>query len=270
MASSSSYDGDRLTAELYDHVVPYRERPDVPFYVEEARRSGGPVLELGCGTGRILLPIARAGIEITGLDNSERMLDVCRKRLGDEEPEVQSRVTLRRGDMRRFELGRSFALVTMPFRSFQHMLTVDEELSCLSCIREHVAGGGRLVFDVFNPSLNALTSPDLGQEVSEEPDFALPDGSRVTRTSRVTSRNYFDQQIAVELIYYVGHQDGREERIVHGFPMRYVFRFELEHLLARAGFELVQLYGDFTREPYGAEYPGELVVVAGLNATRAG
>jgi hypothetical protein len=92
-------------------------------------------------------------------------------------------------------------------------------------VADHLADGGRLVLDVFNPSLDSLTSQDLGKEVSEEPDFTLPGGSRVTRRYRVTSRDYFDQQIAVELIHYVAHQDGKEERIVHGFPIRYLFWF---------------------------------------------
>jgi ubiquinone/menaquinone biosynthesis C-methylase UbiE len=131
VGSRSSYDNHSLIAELYDQVVPYRERPDVPFCVEEATRSGGPVLELGCGTGRILVPVARAGIEIVGLDNSESMLDVCRKRLDDEEQAVRSLVTLRQGDMRRLRLDRSSPLITMPFRSLQHMLSASEQLSCL-------------------------------------------------------------------------------------------------------------------------------------------
>lgn len=270
MCARSSYDDHPLTAQLYDHVVPYRDRPDVAFYVEQATRSGGPVLELGCGTGRILIPTARAGVEIVGLDAAESMLAVCQARLSDEPESVRSRVTLMGGDMRDFDLGQSFSLVTMPFRSFQHVLTVDEQLSCLSCVRQHLADGGLFVFDVFNPSLAALTSPDLGQEVSEEPEFTLPDGSRVTRRYRVTSRDYFHQTNAIELIYYVTCPDGGEERIVHGFLMRYVFRYELEHLLVRSGFKLRKLYSDFDRQPYGATYPGDLVAIAEAARTRAG
>ncbi len=262
MNSFGSYDNSSFVAEFYDYVVPYRNRPDVPFYIEEAKRSGGPVLELGCGTGRILIPTARAGVEIVGLDSSEHMLRVCRGRLSAEPREVQSLVTLERGDMRDFKLNRLFPLVTIPFRSFQHLLTAGDQLSCLGTARHHLVAHGRLVFDVFNPSLELLTSGDLGQEVGEEPEFTMPGGARVVRRHRVVSRDFFGQQNAVELIYYVTHTDGRQERLVHAFPMRYLFRFELEHLLARAGFELEELYSDFSRRPYGSEYPGDLVVVA--------
>jgi len=95
-----------FTAEFYDHVVPYRERQDVAFFVELAREAGGPVLEVGCGTGRVLIPTARAGFEIVGLDLSPSMLAVCRESLAQEPAEVQARVELVEGDMRDFDLGR--------------------------------------------------------------------------------------------------------------------------------------------------------------------
>jgi ubiquinone/menaquinone biosynthesis C-methylase UbiE len=90
-------------AELYDHVVAYRERPDVDFFVEAAREAGSPVLELGCGTGRVLIPTARAGIDIVGLDSSPSMLAECRRRLAEETEPVRSRVDLVQADMRRFD-----------------------------------------------------------------------------------------------------------------------------------------------------------------------
>ena len=124
-------------AELYDHIVPYQDRPDVGFFVEAAVQSGGPVLELGSGTGRILIPTARAGVEITGLDLSPHMLAVCRERLKTEPEQVSSRVWLVEGDMRHFELARTFSLVTLPFRPFQHLTTVGDQLACLDCIHHH-------------------------------------------------------------------------------------------------------------------------------------
>jgi SAM-dependent methyltransferase len=103
---ASGYDHAAFIPEFYDHIVPYATRADVRFYVEAARECGGPVLELGCGTGRILVPTARAGVEIAGLDASEGMLDACRRRLRAEPPEVQGRVSLHRGDLRDFDLAR--------------------------------------------------------------------------------------------------------------------------------------------------------------------
>ena len=110
-------------AEFYDHVVPYRSRIDVAFFVDMARASGGPVLEVGCGTGRVLLPCARAGVDVVGLDVARPMLDVLRRSLARESADVQRRVRIVHDDMRTFALGQRFPLVTLPFRSFQHMLT---------------------------------------------------------------------------------------------------------------------------------------------------
>jgi len=251
-----------VVADLYDHVGPYRDRADVDFYVEEARSAGGRVLELGCGTGRILIPTARAGVEVVGLDSSPSMLAICRERLSAEPPEVRHRVELVRGDMRSFELGGRFALVTVPFRAFQHLLSVEDQLDCLAAIHRHLVDGGRVIVDVFNPSLERLASRDLGKELDEEPEFVTPDGRRVVRRHKITAHDRSEQINSVELIYDVTHPDGREERLVHGFGMRYLFRYELEHLLARSGFSQEHVYAGYDRAPFGARYPSELVITA--------
>ena len=116
MEHPRGYDEYAVVAEFYDYVVPYRERRDVDFFVELARQSGGPVLEIGSGTGRVLIPTARAGVEIVGLDSSASMMEVCRAKLAHEPQEVQTKVQLVEGDMRQFDLGREFRLVTVPFR----------------------------------------------------------------------------------------------------------------------------------------------------------
>lgn len=262
MTQSGSYDEYLSIAELYDYVVPYRNRPDVAFFVEAAKESGGPVLEVGCGTGRVLIPTAQAGVEIVGLDLSPHMLEVCRGRLKAESEEVRSRVQLVQGDMRQFELSRTFRLVTLPFRPFQHLTTVEDQLACLGCICRHLAEAGRLILDIFNPSLESLARQNFGEEISEEPEFSMPDGQRVIRRHKIVSRDAANQINYVELIYYVTHPNGRQERLVQAFPMRYLFRFEAEHLLARAGFEVEQLYADYDKSPYGSKYPGELIFVA--------
>ena len=269
MADAGSYDEYAFIADLYDHVVPYRDRPDVAFFVEVASKTGPPVLEVGCGTGRVLIPTARAGIDIVGLDLSPRMLETCRERLHDEPAAVQSRVRLVEGDMRSFDLGQTFALVTMPFRPFQHLLTVQDQISCLECVRRHLADGGTFVFDVFNPSLDALVNRPVGEEFGEEPEFRMPDGRRVVRRHKTVAHDRFNQVSDFELIHYVGHVDGREERLVHAFRLRYLFRFEVEHLLARFGFAIEHVYAGYDKSPYGSTYPGELIFVARRSAASA-
>ena len=119
-----------------------------------------------------------------------------------------------------------------------------------------------MILDIFNPSLESLTRDDVGQEWGDEPEFTTPDGRRVIRRHRTVSRDRFNQINHVELIYYVTHPGGREERLVHSFPMSYLYRFEEQHLLARCGFEVEHVYADFDRSPFGSKYPGELILVA--------
>lgn len=257
-----SYYEEEFIADLYDHVIPYYNRPDVGFFVEEARRCGGAVLEVGCGTGRVLIPTARAGIEITGLDSSKTMLAKCREVLKREPDDVRSRVTLVQSDMREFDLGQQFRLITIPFRPFQHLLNVEDEMACLAALRHHLTDDGRLILDLFNPWLHALVKDDLGVESEPEEEFTTPEGRRVIRTHKIVDRDLHEQIVYSELIYYVTHTDGRKERLVHAFPLRWLFRFEVEHLLARAGFDVDSIYCDYERSPYGAKYPGELIFVA--------
>ena len=262
MDETGGYLDYAFVADLYDFVGPYRERPDVAFFVQAAREAGGAVLEVGCGTGRVLIPTARAGTAITGLDLSEHMLAVCRERLAQEPPAVQDRVDLLLADMRDFDLGRTFALATIPFRPFQHLTTVEDQMACLQTIHRHLEPGGLLILDLFNPKLEFLTLDNVGLEEFEEGDFTMPDGRRVRRSSKTVSRDLFEQVQRAELIYYVTHPDGTEERLVHAFSMRWLYRFEAEHLLARCGFTVQALYADYEKRPFGAVYPGELIFVA--------
>ncbi len=259
---TGGYQSDPFVARLYDQVIPYRDRPDVDFFVDAARQSGGSVLEIGCGTGRVLIPTAREGIPITGLDLSDHMLEVCRQKLKEEPLEVQDRAVLIQGDMRKFSLGETFSLVTTPFRPFQHLLTVEDQLSCLTSIRQHLEPGGALILDIFNPSLKSLTVNNLGEEVGAEPEFTTPEGIKVLRFNKTNQRDHFNQVLDVELIYYLTHPDGREERLVHAFPFRYLFRYEAEHLLARCGFEVLDVFADYYKNPLGSTYPGDLIFIA--------
>lgn len=251
-----------VTAEFYDYVVPYQTRQDVAFFVEAAQVCGGPVLEVGCGTGRVLIPTARAGINITGLDLSPYMLDICQRRLAQEPAEVQQRVQIDQADMRDFDLKQTFKLITIPFRPFQHLIEVADQIACLRCVQRHLADEGRFILDLFNPFLPALAREVTGEEQGDEPEFTMPDGRRVLRRNRVVARDVFKQYQDVELIYYITHPDGRTERLVHAFSMRYLFRYEVEHLMARCGFEVEALYADYDKSPYGSKNPGELIFVA--------
>lgn len=261
MTAESDYDAYPAIAEFYDSVPLYLHRADVEFYVAEARAATELVLELGCGTGRILIPAARAGAEITGLDISEKMLERCRARLSTEPVGVIERVGLVLSSMVNFSLGREFSLIIIPFRPFQHLLEVDEQLECLDSVRRHLAPGGRLIVDFFHVNPAAMHDPVWQQEKEDTPETLLPDGRKLRRTTRISAFHRERQVNDVEMSWYVTDTEGREERILWRTPIRYFFRYEVEHLLTRAGLRLTALYGNFDRSALAGDSP-EMIFVA--------
>ncbi|MFN2400656.1 MAG: class I SAM-dependent methyltransferase [Gemmatimonadaceae bacterium] len=264
-SSTSSYDAIPDFGMLYDSVPAYAARGDVQFYVREAADVGGPVLELGCGTGRILLPLARAGHPVVGLDSSQQMLARCGTKVLDEPDPLRTRITLYHGDVRGFNLGETFALVIAPFRILQHLATIDDQLSFMDAVARHVAPGGRFIFDVFNPNFAALASAD-GTEREDTPEQPLPDGRSFRRTARVARVRWVEQVSETELIYYVSASPGATaQRYVQSFDMRWYVRTELLHLLARGGFRLQSIYGDFDGAPLADGSPEQVVCAERLH-----
>ena len=256
------YEDHEFVADFYDVMYDLVRPHDINFFVDYAKESGGRTLEIGCGTGRVLIPTAAAGCEITGLDLSPHMLRICREKLSKQPSVVQNRVELIKGNMTDFETGVKYHLVTIPFRPFQHLVTVEKQKGCLNNIRSHLVPGGKLVFDVFNPNFERLmANPRYTRETEDLPPTRLPDGRIVRRTSRVTGFHRENQYNDIELIYYVTYPDGKTDRLVQSFPMRYYFRHELEHLLELCGYELTDLFGDFDRSAYTAD-SREMIFVA--------
>lgn len=255
------YDDFPVVTEAYDLNPLYSSRADVDFYVDLARSAEGRILELGCGTGRILIPTAAAGCEIVGLDLSDAMLARCREKLRRQPKEVRDRVRLVRGNMASFDLKEVFALITTPFRSFQHLLSVEDQLSCLRSANRHLKRGGRLVLDVFQVNPRMTYEPKFMLETEDVAEVELPNGKKVRRCGRIAAYHRAEQRNDIELIYYVKYPDGREERVVQALPLRYFFRYEVEHLLARCGFRVLELFGNYDRSPLTNDSP-EMVFVA--------
>ncbi|HEV7837067.1 MAG TPA: class I SAM-dependent methyltransferase [Gemmatimonadaceae bacterium] len=253
------YDAFPDLPEIYDSVPAYVARRDVAFYVDEAKDAGGRVLEVGCGTGRVLLPIARSGRAIDGIDASPPMLERCRAKLQGEPDDVRQRVTLHRADARKFDLGHQFDLVIAPFRVMQHLISIEDQLAFLESAARHLTPGGRLAFDVFNPHFSALVSAD-GTEREDTPDTKLPDGRSFRRAGAVARVRWIDQVSEVELVYYISREAGAPiERRVQSFDMRWFLCAELVHLLARTGFQVRSIYGDFNRSPLTDKSPEQIV-----------
>ena len=256
------YEEFEFAAAFYDSAYDHLRTKDIDFFVDYSRKSKGHTLELGCGTGRVLIPTAAAGCEITGLDLSSNMLGKCREKLDRQPAEVQERVKLVRGNMTGFDTGGTYQLITIPFRPFQHLVSVEEQKGCLTSINKHLAPGGLFIFDVFHPYPPRLVhNPEYMIEKEDLPETQLPDGRTVRRTSRIAGFHRDQQYNDIELIYYISHPDGETERLVQAFRMRYYFRYELEHLLELCGFKVVGLFGDFDKSEFTSDSP-EMVFVA--------
>lgn len=251
----SSY-GDTW-ADIYDQVHTITE--DIPFWVDEALASGGPVLELACGTGRVAIPIAQAGVHVVGMDSSAAMLKQARAkarrlRLGAE------RVRLVRGDMRGFSLAQRFPLAIIPFRSFQLLLSVAEQHQALEAIRAHLSTGGRLVFSLFVPGLDLLTR-DTSTPMADYEVAAPMSGHRLL-VSLHSQYDTFNQVAAVRTsIQEVDEGGAVVQETFRDHQLRYLYRFEVQHLLGACGYEVVDVYGSFDRDPL-SESSTEMIWVA--------
>ncbi len=252
---------EAFVAEYYDYLPPVAGRQDIEFFLRMAREQGDPILELGCGTGRVLLPLAEVGHRVVGLDLSEPMLGRCRAKLEGQPQVVRDRVRLIQGDMTKFDAGEKFRLITIPFRPFQHLLRVEQQMACLSCARRHLAPGGQLVLDVFHTDPRRTYDPLFQEESSPYPVVTLPDARKVRLSERITAFHRAEQINDVEMFYNITHADGRTERLVFAFRLRYFFHFEVEHLLARCGFAVKELCGSYDGKPLEDGSP-EMIFVA--------
>ena len=249
-------DSYRVTAKYYDAAYSAKQDlVDLPFYLELAGQSPGPILEIACGTGRVLLPIARKGIEVHGVDNSLPMLTILKAHLADEPHDVRQRVTLHEGDMRDFRLGAQYPLVMIPFRPMQHMHTVQDQVSALRTAALHLTDAGILVFDVFYPKFE-LIHTRIGEEVAEmewspnpDPDSDVAKTETVRRYFRKDHVDKINQTFSFTFIYrtFLEGQLILEETEV--LQLSYFTYPHLRALFMLAGLEVVAEYGSFAKTP---------------------
>lgn len=258
------YEDQEFIAEFYDLVYEHiiRRNKDIDFFTGFSKKTSGRTLELGCGTGRVLIPTAVSGCEITGLDLSPYMLRICRDKLGRQPEKVQERARLIQGDMTDFKTGEMYQLVTIPFRPFQHLISVEEQKACLECTYRHLSPGGLLILDVFHPNpLRLVPNSKYMAEIEDVPETELPDGRKLRRTNRAAFFHRDQQYNDIEIVYYVTHPNGKTQKLVQSFPMRYFYRYEVEHLLSLCGFRVVSLYGDFDKSEFSVDSP-EMIFIA--------
>ena len=230
---------------------------DLQMYEQFAARCGSPILELGCGTGRVLIPLARQGYRVTGIDASAAMLERARNKIAEEN--LTEHVTLVEQEMGELELGEQFNLAIAALNSFAHLHTTGDQLTALAQIRRHLNPGGLLVLDLFNPDMGRLLEP-RGQVALAK---VITDPGTGQRTMRFTADDVDLGRQIIHTTYIVDEIDGEGhvQRTLFPFSLRYVFRYELELLLRHAGFEIEAIYGSYDLDEFSGDSE-KLIAVA--------
>jgi len=221
----------------------------IPFYIKQAKKYGGPILELACGTGRITIPIAKKGMSIVGLNFSVKMLEQAKRSSKENNVEIE----WIKADMTNFSLSRKFSEIIMPGAAMNWVLENKGIENCLTCIKDHLTQDGRFIFNVFNPNLEILKrDPSKKYDIVEYPD---PDGKG---TVVVTESNYYDKATQINHLTY--YYSIKSKEIVKKLKLRIFFPQELDMLLNYNGFKIDYKYGTYDEEPFDSDSNWQIVI----------
>ena len=236
----SGYEG---VGEFYDL---FADNTDIPFFLEYARRTGSPILDLAAGTGRVTFVLAQEGFDVVALEQSPSMLAVAFDKLERSPEIVSSRIKLVQGSMKKFTLNQKFALVIVP-NSFGHLLTTEDQLSTIHCVRDHLVDGGLFILDLY-PGAQQYERAKF-----EDTPVQLPDGRRVSRSGIIQS-DFPNQLMRVELRYTVQDAEGiviNEVDVVSRVAL--IFNREADLLIRMSEMQVEEVFGDFEKNPYNPD-----------------
>lgn len=265
MDANPAQDGD--SAATFDRFARYYDddyrhyADDVDALLALAEEASGPVLELGCGTGRLLLPLAQAGHTLTGVDISPALLAVARRKLA--QAHLLDQVTLVEGDLRRLALPRrDFGFAFFTSNTLMHLTTPGAQLAALTNAARHLRPGGRLLVDLFHPDIARLIEVHGLMELADH--WQTAEGAQVVKWS-VRTLDLAAQLQETLFIYEETAPDGFTRRTLCPFTLRFLWRNEAELMLAAAGFEMQAVWGDFDGSPYDSQSE-HLILVASKTA----
>ncbi len=250
-----------LVVKYYDLAFGKGSLHEMNWYLDRVVASGGPVLDLACGTGRLSLMLAGKGFSVVGIDQSDGMLSTFRESLLDESDAVKDVIRIEQQAMQDFELSEQFQTVIC-CDAFFHNLSVEDEIACLNQVHKHLLPGGKLLFNIPNPNCAFIDHAEVsqGKEFRERARFDLGEEGEIV-VEHAQAGNRLEQLITTtnRLLRY----DGRGELIESGestWTSRYLYRYEAEHLLHRCGFEVEAVVGNYKGDPVGAG--GQLIFEA--------
>lgn len=254
-----------LDVEVYDEryaVGDPLQDNDISFYQEYAKKHGikshgGPILELGSGTGRVTFELAKLGCQVVGVDISEGMIQLAERKLGTMPASIAKNVTFLQDDMCTIRLMDEYPLIIIPARAFQCLPTKAHQKICLQNMHRHLAAGGRLIIDVFDPQTNEMSEDDWAEDLARIPTLKHPRTGNVVKMEFIDrSADRYDQVIEDVWRYSEVDKNGRIIRR-HDVVMRlrWAFRDQMEKMFKENGFRVVDLFSDFYKSApaYGKE-----------------
>lgn len=246
-----------LVAQYYDLLYANLD-DDLDMWHSLTEAVDGPLLEIGCGTGRLLLPLAEAGHTLTGLDLSPVALDAARSKL--KAAGLTKKVSLRQADMRNFDLPqRNFALAFIPLNTFMHCHTIEDQLATLAAIQRHLRPDGQLIIDLFYPDPTMLAEAD-GRLYFEENIVDELTGRNV----QWYWRHDLDPAEQMRYLTYILDEideEGLVRRVQIPISLRYFYRYEMELLLRVSGFSVETIYGSYDLEPF-TSHSSKMILMA--------
>lgn len=236
------------TACFYDHIPAgeKHKRDEIGFYLDQARNIQGAVLELGCGTGRITLPLAESGKQVWGLDLSLAMLRILEAKLQRYDPSVKERIRLVHGSMANFDLGQKFELIIVPFFSFMVLTEEADRQSCLSCVRSHLEIGGTFIFDIDSTPLAPASEP---REITRLQWVDPNSGSHLRYVTSLLNADLEKRITRQEHSVYETKLDGSLQVHKDAFMFSHLQADEIRQMLIAAHFEITQETGYFDGRP---------------------
>jgi SAM-dependent methyltransferase len=234
------------TSHLYDLDDRGIVKDDIPFYLGYAKQFGDEILEVACGTGRVTIPLAREGFQVTGFDLSNYMLDQFSIKLEAQEEEVKRRIHAFQADMTEFNLYKKFPLIIIPFRAFQLLIEVQQQTACLNCVREHLTDNGIFILNVFRP-YKVLDESWIHPETE---DWSMVDQKTGLKVRRTHIRRKIDVQNQItypELKYYVENTNGNEECYSEELAMKFYYDDQLRNILTSNNFRIIEEFGYYDK-----------------------
>jgi len=246
------FENPYLDPRHYDAMHPMEG--DIEFYLKCIEKYGDPTLELACGTGRVTIPLAQEGVDITGLDISETMLKRAREKASEKDIDIE----FIKGDMIDFSLDRKFNTILLPFNTIQRLIHLEEYESLFSNIQEHLSKEGRFIFEIFNPDFDIIVEAlnEDSDEESEVIEYDDPYGNGMVQVTENTDFDPTTHMLDMKWYYYIDC----ELKEVKDWNLRILFPKEIDALLRYNGFRVEKKYGDYDRSEFSRDSNTQMII----------